>query len=96
MKIIVAIIPTNLAANSLLSLFCPAFETINKNLSTSFTKVGGLVTGNVSVFCLYRVKIYFKAIPNSIDFYKGIFSRYSCSHYNSMYTGTLDLTFMIF
>ena len=30
----------------------------------------GLVTRNISVFCLQRVALYFKAIPNSINFYK--------------------------
>ena len=28
---------------------------------------------NISVFCLQQVALYFKAIPNSIDIYKGIF-----------------------
>ena len=28
---------------------------------------------NISVFCLWRVALYFKPMPNSIDFYKGIF-----------------------
>ena len=28
---------------------------------------------NISVFCLWRVALYFKAMPNSIDFYKEIF-----------------------
>ena len=31
MKLIVTIIATNVVANSLLSLFCPALETKNKN-----------------------------------------------------------------
>ena len=31
-------------------------------------------SGNqISVFCLQRVALYFKAMPNSIVFYKGIF-----------------------
>ena len=35
--------------------------------------MGSLVTRNISVFCLLQVALYFKAMPNSIDFYKGIF-----------------------
>ena len=34
------------------------------------SSLGGLVTKNISVFCLGRVALYFKAVPNSIDFYK--------------------------
>ena len=67
MKIIVAIIPTDLVTNSLLS-----FLTNQKQQSGS-KEVGSLVTRNISVFCLWRVALFFKAMPNSIDFYKGIF-----------------------
>ena len=41
MKIIVTITPTDLVTNSLLSPFCPGFQ-----------EVGGLVTRNISAFCL--------------------------------------------
>ena len=40
---------------------------------SDFQQVGGLVMRNISVFCLLRVALYFKATPNSINFYKGIF-----------------------
>ena len=71
MKIIVTIIATYLVTNFLLSsLF--SFLTYQKQES-GFQQVGGLVTTNISVFCLYRVMLYFKAMLNSRDFYKGIF-----------------------
>ena len=43
----------------------------NEKQEPGFQQVGGLETINISVFCL--VALYFKAMPNSIDFYKGIF-----------------------
>ena len=69
MKITVTIIPT---ANSLLSSFCPFLQT----KKAGFQKVDGLVTvtRNIFVFCLQRVMLYCRAMLNSIDFYKGIFS----------------------
>ena len=45
----------------------------NQKQESGFQQVDGLVTRNISVFCLERVALYFKAMPNSIDFYKGIF-----------------------
>ena len=60
------IIPTYLVTKSLLYSFCPFLQTENK-------KVGGLSTRNISAFCLYQDALYSKAIPNSIEFYKGIF-----------------------
>ena len=45
----------------------------NQKEESGFQQVGGLVTRIISVFCLQRVALYFKAMPNSIDFYKGIF-----------------------
>ena len=60
----------NLVKNSLLSPFCTFFEFKNK---IQIFKVGGLVKTNISAFCLKRVALYFKAMPNSIYFYKGIF-----------------------
>ena len=45
----------------------------NQKQESGFQQVGGLVTRNISVFCLKRLALYFKAIPISIDFYKGIF-----------------------
>ena len=71
------VIPTYLVTKSLLYSFCPFLQTENK-------KVGGLSTRNMSAFCLYQDALYSKAIPNSIEFYKGIFLRYSCSYYSFM------------
>ena len=71
MKIIEAIIPKDLVTYLLLSSFCPFLQTKDKN--QVFRKLGGLVTRNISVFCLERVALYFKAMPKSINFYKGIF-----------------------
>ena len=45
----------------------------NQNQESGFQKAGGLVRRNISVYCLQRVALYFKAMPNSIEFYKGIF-----------------------
>ena len=59
MNIIVTIIPTDLLTNSLL------YKTKKES---AFQQVGGLVTRNISVFCLKRVVLYFKAMPNSVDF----------------------------
>ena len=70
MKIIVTIIPTYLVTNLLLSSFF-SFLT-NQKQESDFQQVGGLVT-EIFVFCLQRVALYFKAMLNSIDFYKGIF-----------------------
>ena len=53
MKIIVTTIPIDLVTNSLLSSFCPFLQTKNKN-QVSSRQVGGLVTRNISVFCLQR------------------------------------------
>ena len=49
MKIIVTIIPTDLATNLFLSSFC--FLT-NQKQESGFQQVGGLVKRNISVFCL--------------------------------------------
>ena len=45
----------------------------NQEQESGFQQVGGLVTRNISAFCLQRVALYFRAIPSSIDFSKGIF-----------------------
>ena len=52
-------------------LFLPFLT--NQKEESSFQQVGGLVRRIIPVFCLQRVALYFKAMPNSIDFYKGIF-----------------------
>ena len=45
----------------------------NQQQESGFQQVGGLGTRNNPVFCLKRAALYFKAIPNSVDFHKGIF-----------------------
>ena len=45
----------------------------NQKQEAKFQQVGGLVTRNISVSCLQRVALYFKGMPNSIDFHKKIF-----------------------
>ena len=40
---------------------------------SSFQQVAGLITRNISGFCLWPVALYFKNMPNLIDFYKTIF-----------------------
>ena len=70
-KIIVTISPADVVTNSLSCFFCPFFQT--KRQEQSLQKVGGGVTRNFSVFQLQQAVLYFKAIPNLIDFYRGIF-----------------------
>ena len=70
MKIILTITSTDLVTKSLLSSF---FLKLQSKKESGFQQIGGLVTRKISVFCLYQVTPYFKALPNSIDFYKGIF-----------------------
>ena len=67
LKITVPIAPTIFFSYSF--LFCRR----NKGQKPNFQQVGGLVTRIFSVFCLKRVTLNFKAMPNSMDFYKGIF-----------------------
>ena len=45
----------------------------NQKQESGFQQVGCLVTRFIYAFCLQRVSLYFKAMPNSLDFYKGIF-----------------------
>ena len=45
----------------------------NRKQELNFQQVGGLVTRNSFAFCLQQVSLYFKDMPNSIDFYKRIF-----------------------
>ena len=50
---------------------------INQIQNSDFQQVSGLVSGYVSAFCLKRVALYYKAMPNSFmsnsgyDFLKG-------------------------
>ena len=68
MKIIVTIILTNVVTDSLLSHFCSFVEIKNKN--SNFWKVDDVVARSISVFYLERDALFFKGMPNSIDFYK--------------------------
>ena len=70
MTIIVTIIPADLVKNSLLSSL---FFLVNEKQESGLLHVCGLVMRNIFVFCLWRVALYFKVMPNSIDFYKRIF-----------------------
>ena len=80
MKIIVAIIPTDLVANSLLSSFCPLLQFKNKNQVFS-----RLAIWKQEIFLFFVYALYFKAMPNSTDFHKNNFlTCYSCSYYSSM------------
>ena len=45
----------------------------NQKQESNFQQVGVLATRNNSVFCLWRVALYFKAMPNLIDFYERVF-----------------------
>ena len=49
------------------------FVLFYKAKELGFQQVASLVTRYISAFCLERVALYFKAMPNSINFYKGIF-----------------------
>ena len=49
------------------------FFLTNQKHESGFQQVDALVTRNVSVFCLERVALYFRTMPNSINFYKEIF-----------------------
>ena len=80
MKIIVAIIPTDLVANSLLSSFCPLLQFKNKNHVFS-----RLAIWKQEIFLFFVYALYFKAMPNSTDFHKNNFlTCCSCSYYSSM------------
>ena len=67
MKIIVTIIPANLATNYPLSIYK------NQKQEPKIQQVGGLVMRNISSFCLWWVVLYFKGMMISIEFYKRIF-----------------------
>ena len=40
----------------------------NQKQESFSRQVGGLVTRNISGFCLKQVTLYFKGMPNSVDF----------------------------
>ena len=64
----------------------------NQKQESNFQQVGGLVTWNSFTFYLQWVALYFKGMPNSIDFHKRIFLldflSYSCSYYSSMFSSS--------
>ena len=70
MKIFVTIIPTSLVTSSLSYLFLSFHR--NQKQESNVQQVSGLVTRDSFAFCLWRVALYFKGMPNSIDFYKSI------------------------
>ena len=45
----------------------------NQKQKPNVQQVGGVVTRNVSALSLKRVALYFRAMPNLINFYEGIF-----------------------
>ena len=51
-------------------VFIPVLSFLRKQKKNQVLAGYGLVTRNISVFCLQQVALYFKAIPNSINFYK--------------------------
>ena len=66
MKMIIAISPTNLVTNSLLSFFFVLLK--KQKIRIKILAIGGLITKHTSVFCLYH--IMFKSMPNSVDVYE--------------------------
>ena len=67
MEIILTIIHTNLVTNCLIYfLFFLRYQKQELN----FQQVCGLVPRGISALCLKGVALYFKVMPNSIDFYK--------------------------
>ena len=65
---IVTMIPTDLVTHVLLSSFCPFLQTKKRiRFSASWW------SGNEKYFCVLFFALYFKAMRNSTDFYKGIF-----------------------
>ena len=72
MKIIETMIPKNLIANLFLPHFRSLLETKNNNQIFNKFVVWKRQIFLFFNFCLYRVKFYFRGIPNSTEFYKGI------------------------
>ena len=70
MKIIVTIIPTDLVTNSFLSSSYPFLRT--KDMNWVFNNLV-LWWREICFLFIASHALYFKAMPNSIDFYKGIF-----------------------
>ena len=55
----------------------------NLKQESNFQLVGGLETKGISIFCIWLVVLYFRVIPNSIDFYKEF--SYRLLHYFCLY-----------
>ena len=45
----------------------------NQKQESGFQQVGGLVPRNIFVFCWKGIALFFKAMPDSVDLYEGIF-----------------------
>ena len=63
-RVIVVIFLTILVTCLFLPLCFPAMKIKNKNQFFNFK--------NISIFYLWRVALYFKGMPNKIEFHKGI------------------------
>ena len=73
MKIIVTVIRIDLATNAFSSFCFLSFLTSQKRESGLWQVNEKLmVMRSISMFCLYRVALYFKAMQNSVDFYERI------------------------
>ena len=63
--------------------FYPLFY--NQKQESKLQQIGGLVTRNSFSFCIQRVKLFFKVIPNPINFYKKDFlTSYFYWYYSSL------------
>ena len=63
---------SNRVINKFAFILLLSFLTDQKQ-DSDFQQVGGLLTRNITDLCLERVLFYFKAMPNSADFYKWVF-----------------------
>ena len=71
MKKIVTIIPIKFIYKF---AFIPILSFLRKQKQKSnFQQVVGLVARNISTFSVKRAALYFRTMPNSIDFYKATF-----------------------
>ena len=80
MKIIVTLIPIDLVTKWFL------FFRMRQKRKLIIQEGGGLVTQKISPFCLQRVALYLKGIPDSImEFSKGIFLYVFKGFYKGMF-----------
>ena len=71
MKIIATIFSKNLVTNS---NFIPFLSVCRiQKQESSFRQIDGMVMRNIFIFCLLRIKLYFKGMPSSINVYKSVF-----------------------